>query len=311
MRLCKSHIAFLIVLLCSSSVWAQHVLKPPPGTPFNYAHPLFPGNQVDGTTGPGGAILPLNEGSGTPRLYLPRIQTSVGSTGTDRVCTLVGAKWNPYPGANAGTSKWGGPTLSNLTAGTDKINLGINSDFLPYDQATVVIGYKKRTTGDGYVITTQTGTASQILLFSLIGSTSTANFYWSGTGAGQILTVGSLTFGDDVWVLSVGPRGMELYQNGSMVGSNANTPTRSNNTNILGLGQHTFWGNADIGDYAFFYVYPTQLTRDQIVYISNDPFCFYDWGEDQLFGPPSVRKGDFFSPIIPPLQGILRFLNFR
>lgn len=255
--------------------------KPLPGIPFNYAHPLCPGNQK--TVGAaGGAILPLNEGSGTPRLYLPGQQTSVPSTATDRLCTIVGAKWNPYPGANYGTSRWGGPTLSNLTAGTDKINLGINSDFLPYDQATVIVGYKKRTTGNGYVVTTQTSTASQVFLFSLLGSTSTANFYWGGTAAGQLLSVGSLTFGDDVWALSVGTRGMELYQNGVMVGSNANTPTRTNNTNILGLGQHAFWGNADIGDYAFFYVYAIQLSQDAICHISNDPFCFYDWGEDLL-----------------------------
>lgn len=256
--------------------------KPLPGTPFNYAHPLYPARgDISGAAG--GLILPLNEGSGRPRMYLPQQQYSVASNATDRLATLTGTKWNPYPTAMQGRSKFGGPTLSLLST-TDIINLGITSDFMPYTATTIVVGYHKRSAADDWMFNVSTGTLSQAAMARILGSTGQARWYFGGNtnGTDALFSGTGLTLGDDVWVFSTGDRGMEIWQNGSLIASQTSHATRTNNTQPLYLGADAFWGSSDLSDFAFFYVYPLQLTKDQISWISNDPFCFYDWGEDIL-----------------------------
>jgi hypothetical protein len=70
--------------------------------------------------------------------------------------------------------------------------------------------------------------------------------YWDFGGSTEgatRLSVAGLTFGNDVWCFNTGPRGMEIWQNGHLVASNAATPTRTLSGNQLALGIHAGTGS--------------------------------------------------------------------
>lgn len=291
---------FSLILLIGISVQGSPRSKPLPGTS------LIPHSQLNPLTAKagnvGGMLLPLDEGSGSPRLYIgPTFAASaISGAGTDRLVTVTGAKWNPRPGSNFGTSKWGGPTISFLAI-TDFLNLGVNTDFIPLDQATIIIGYRKRDT-----------TARLAGLFGVASNTAAhlCNMDMTTGGAVRIwwaqavtLSVSGLALGDDVWAMSVGPtRGAELWQNGVLVGSASYPGNRTGNTNNFHIGDgNAFWDNgSDLADISFCYVFPRQISQEDIRFISADPFCFYDSGEDLFLGGTRRKQGDFFSPLIPP-----------
>lgn len=258
--------------------------KPLPGTPINFAHPLCPLSYDP--THLGGFLLPLNEGSGRPRAYLgPFMGVAPTTGGNERLATISGAKWNPSPGAAPSTSKWSGPSLATV-ATTDTINFGVAADFLSQTQTTIVIGMRKRDTTNRVSDTfgVNTLTASQFCLARIPDSTGLVRWLFGGNSVGASeVDASGLSFGDDVWVLNVGPRGMEIYQNGTLVASQTAHATRTGNVNDFYIGGIPALANAsDIVDFHFLYIYPWQLSRSECVQISNDPFCFYDWGEDLL-----------------------------
>ncbi len=85
------------------------------------------------------------------------------------------------------------------------------------------------------------------------------------------LVVSGLTFGDDVWVFVVGSRGMEVWQNGTLVGAHGNSVTRIVGSGNWGLGHHANRGN-DLVEYSFFALWERELSHSEIRLASNNPF---------------------------------------
>jgi hypothetical protein len=284
----------------------NHLIKPLLGVQFNRSHHLFPlyggGSSISQFSG--GLILPLNEDSGTPRAYIGPTPGNVPNTGgTERLAVFTGPpKWNPYPGAAAGRSQWAGPTLSHLNT-TDVTNFGINTDFIPLDAVTFVVGVRKRDTtlrnAGVFAVDVSTGSRRAELAFLSAG---TVYFLFGGATPGTSLLQGpTVTHGDDVWVCSVGNRGMDLWQNGTLLASQTGHVSRTGNTNEFKLGNApSATGGGDLLDYAFLYIYPRQLDYESIRQISVDPFCFYDTPDDLLVTAPVVGAGSaggFFSAL--------------
>jgi hypothetical protein len=113
MKLKRAKLAVVLLLIICVGANGQAPVKPPVGVPFNYMHPLNPIGYYSGGTG---MILPLNEESGVPRIYLGAVTGAPTLAGTDRLVTITGTpSWHPYPGATAGRSLWGGPVFSLLS----------------------------------------------------------------------------------------------------------------------------------------------------------------------------------------------------
>jgi hypothetical protein len=77
------------------------------------------------------------------------------------------------------------------------------------------------------------------------------NVYWRW-GPGEVAGTGSLAVGGlsfdprDLWAFTTGPRGMEVWQNGALVGSNSGTPSRSSGGIVVSLGIGNGVGYAQI-----------------------------------------------------------------
>lgn len=91
--------------------------------------------------------------------------------------------------------------------------------------------------------------------------------YGGTTDAATRVSASGLTFGDDVWVFSTGPMGMQIWQNGILRASNSANPTRTQTTVPLILTE-------DLADIGFAYLYHRQLTPTEARRISFDPYCW-------------------------------------
>jgi hypothetical protein len=103
-------------------------------------------------------------------------------------------------------------------------------------------------------------------------------FDYGGSGEGtNRLSVGGLTFGADRMVFSTGPRGMEIWQNGLKRASNGANPTRTAAPTVpfvLGArsAQALF---SDVAHYNLFCMWARQLTSDEILMVSGDPYMLW------------------------------------
>jgi hypothetical protein len=99
-------------------------------------------------------------------------------------------------------------------------------------------------------------------------------------GATQI-TVAGLTVGDDLWTFSTGPRGMEVWQNGLLRGSNAGNPSRTSAGTALPFLWPSFAPvNSDLADVALMMSWRRQLPAAAIRALSVNPWL--------VFQPPTL-----------------------
>ena len=105
-----------------------------------------------------------------------------------------------------------------------------------------------------------------------------AYFAYGGAGAGNIIgTASTITFGADRWVFSTGPRGMEIWQNGIKLASNSDNPTRTADGAppfVLGASSPSAIFS-DIAHYNLFCMWARQLTADEILMVSFDPYMLW------------------------------------
>jgi hypothetical protein len=108
------------------------------------------------------------------------------------------------------------------------------------------------------------------------------NTYWhyggstDGVSAVQLLNSG-IVFGDDLWICTTGPRGMEVWQNGVLLGSNSGNPTRTNiyAPNMLGLQDFTGF-ESDLADTALVMTWRRQLSKSAIRELSLNPWQVFE-----------------------------------
>lgn len=114
-----------------------------------------------------------------------------------------------------------------------------NSATLPLSEVTLIVGGAVTTTAIGGEIGVSSGTTTHRLGAHLPYTDNKVYWDFGGTGAGttRLVTTGTVTRSErDVWALTTGPRGMEIWQNGVLIASNAATPTRAASTAEWGLG---------------------------------------------------------------------------
>jgi len=98
-------------------------------------------------------------------------------------------------------------------------------------------------------------------------------FYGGGTEPANGLTTNGLTFGDDVWAVTVGARGIELWQNGILRNSNGSNPTRTALTQYWGMfgGLSGIFGS-DYAESGCCLLYNRQLDVTEIQALTIDPW---------------------------------------
>jgi hypothetical protein len=134
-----------------------------------------------------------------------------------------------------------------------------SSNMLSTTEATVLIAgvqVGRSGAGGGSFGAATAGTADSSSCGSYLPY-SDGKVYWDFGGSTEgatRLSVAGLTFDEtDVFVFTVGPRGMEIWQNGRRVASNAGTPTRTTTSNAWGLRGHYLANSDPFKCYAFGY----------------------------------------------------------
>jgi hypothetical protein len=168
------------------------------------------------------------------------------------------------------------------TTGGNFDRLGPTAVLYPLQEVTIVMGYEK-TDGTFRVSAAfgqetnagGTGAGNSRVSSHLPFSDGTVYWDFGGDSGGNRLSVGGLSFGDDIWCFTTGPRGMEIFQNGLLRASNGSNSTRSDQADTATLGKLASSGS-DLAKYKFFYIYWRQLTTDEIREITRSPFCWVD-----------------------------------
>lgn len=117
--------------------------------------------------------------------------------------------------------------------------------------------------------------AERFAFFLPYSSPNSIIFYFGGNteGTNQLsVAAAGITFGDDIWCFTTGPRGMEVWQNGLLRGSNSANPTRS-----TAAGERLAWpaytgAVSDLADTAFLMTWRRQLSPNAIRALSTNPW---------------------------------------
>lgn len=202
----------------------------------------------------------------------------------------------PTPsGGQIGTGPFG-PCRSHVSTSDQLAGIAHGND-LPQDgKCTLMVVYAKRDT---------TNRASGLLGFNF-GSGgarfgahapySDGNIYWDyggSTNGSSRLTVSGQTWvarAPSVWMYTCGPRGMECWRDGKLVGSNSGTPTRTGAAAYLYLGTHE-GGGGDLDDYYTIGIWGRQLEKQEIGLLSKDPWAMYQRPHSLAFQYAAMSGG--------------------
>ncbi len=247
--------------------------KPDPGTQLDPNHPHCPD-----------MCWPFLSPASTPQILTRNINPG---TPTAPVGTPTWSQGGKYGLAMRHTANTDITRFNSTALQSDSIIPTGNGGF------TVMIAYKKTDT-----------TSRAALVWGVDGALGAANdaycfvdhnggftgFFFAGTTL-QIANAG-LTFGDDLWLFTTGPRGMEVWQNGIMLTSNASNPSKTAAlTSCINTGQCLVaWpagqpNFSDLADMALIMTWRKQLTWAAIRDLYVNPW--------QVFQPmPSLFAGD-------------------
>lgn len=200
------------------------------------------------------AAWSLSEGAGSPRDALNGL-----------AATLAASDW--------GSGAQGAVIVHDAT--TDRTELAAaSSTLLPTGDVTIVLGSRKTdgTNRDSGAFGVDTATAGEYCAVKLPAADGTVYWDYGGVTAGTTrITAAALTFGDDTFGFTVGPRGMEIWQNGQLRASNSANPTRTGTSAAFKLGLYDSALAGDLAAYNCVYVFAGQLSPDDIALLTSDP----------------------------------------
>lgn len=179
---------------------------------------------------------------------------------------------------SGGARRYVGKTRQH-TATTDADPLGLDGLLLPTSGCTIVVGQEKTdaTNRSSVSFGNETTTTAQFCAAYIPYTDGVVYWDFGGEVGAARVSASGLTFGDDVWVFTVGPREQAIYQNGVSRVSAAQNPSRSQGSVNFQLGRHKAGALAsDLVKYKFFWIYHRQLTEREITEISVKPFCWVD-----------------------------------
>src|SRR5262245_415177 len=191
----------------------------------------------------------------------------------DRCGRRPGKVFNPAPSISA-AYQWT-PTGVRFRSQQQGINLGPANLILPANASkiTVVIAQKNNSgnygpaSGRNWVGSKGDGSVNQFCLFARDFG---PNLTWR-LSTSELQAVPSTFAGDNVWVATTGPRGMELWQNGFKFTSNASNPTWTADATNITVGYSPDVGTTDDVTVGWLYIYLRQLTPAEIVQVSRAP----------------------------------------
>ena len=184
-------------------------------------------------------------------------RVSLGFTGLWLGSTNVNLAAQAAPGVlSNGTAIGAGPrglayVKTASAAGSSQTASLLSADKLPLQGATVVIAGAPSSNDQAGHFGVSAGVAGQRFGAHFgYGGDGTLYFDFGGFSAGATrLSFATGGFSDsDIWVLSTGARGMEIWRNGRLVASNGANPTRtaSLSTSSWGLGPQESWATTGI-----------------------------------------------------------------
>lgn len=263
-------------MLYNRRIWT---MKPPPGTPL-----------VTGALAPDILAYPFNEGAGVyARNYaLPQEVTSPVA-GTLETGTGVAPTW---------TQGINGSAMSvSSTSGSVGMSVGSTStmNLTSVYGLTILLGRRRNAGATGG---STFGVSSNSSFFGSYLPYTDGVCYWDFNdqtpGSGRI-SIGSLSFGNDVFGLTVGPRGQEMYFNGKLVVSQGTSQAWTGSDSKMYLGSYTKIGiPPDSASFDFFYMWSRQLPAHEIQYLSYRPFSVFQSNRLETFFHPSPATAKFF-----------------
>lgn len=171
-------------------------------------------------------------------------------------------------------------TAREHSATTDFDVLGLDTVLLPTTECTIVCGLQRVGSGatNASCWAVESTTVGQFCQAYIPFTDGVVYWDFGGeTNGSTRVQIGGLTMGDDIWVMTVGPREMATYQNGIVRVSSAINPTRSQGTTSFQLGRAKAGSiTSDLTKYRFLFIYHRQLRVDEILYITTSPFCWVD-----------------------------------
>ena len=226
---------------------------------------------------------------------------------TEQAGTALNATEGSYieEGSHTGCV-WNGDRITLNNAGSDSITLVNDAADFPDSEITIVFRYRKTDTTkrQNYTLTfdsdsPQTKRCSVHLpwtngfIYFDFGGTAdgTSRVSWNGWSSPDTAW--------HTWALSVGPRGMELWQDGEVKASHGNSATRTSTSGDS-------WGNgiiaagSDLSEFEFIKVYSKQLTKESIMRVCEDPYGNLRSANERNFIQPVAAGGalninaDFF-----------------
>jgi len=232
--------------------------------------------------------------------------------GSTRLMDMSGYGRHPTNSGGVSALNAYGPAWRSDTAGNgDYLEISADESWIPTTETTIVFGWRKTDSSNRNSTAFGVGAGS--------GGTNVARcgvhlpygdgrVYWdfANFSSGR-LSVGGLTFGNDLWVFSVGPRGMEIWQNGYLRASKTTSATRTVDGALpFSLGRGNGQGDAsDLAECWMFRMYNRQLSRSLIAETFRDPWGLYRHQHDEAIGEVAAPSGGGFIDRHFP-RGVLR-----
>lgn len=214
-------------------------------------------------------LVPAWEGGGAPVEVITN--TPLAPVG--------GQEWAHGP---RGMSLYSDDVTTNDGGWTFQPNLQTHPSMLPVTTAVTVVIHKRKRDGTNRVssafgVIIEAGQDAQRCGAHVPFSDGTVYWDFGGTTGGTSrLSVAGLSFGDDVWCFDAGYRGMEIWQNGVLVASQAGHATRTLDGDNFSLGNgntdNTSPIKADNAEYAIFALWDRQLDIEDCRRLTLDPW---------------------------------------
>jgi len=244
--------------------------------------------------------LPLNEYGGlNARDYSTR---STGATSSATVWAYAvlqtAAGWSQGKNGNRLSLQNTGSAYASMTA---------FSRAIPTSAVTVMFGQRKRDSTNRVSATFGVNAAANSARCGshCPYSDGTIYFDFGGQVAGTTrITFAGATFGDDIFAMTVGGRGMEIWQNGVLLASNSATPTRTQTDEDLQIGIGNGVTTSDLVDIDFLYIWSRQIPTALIQRITADPWAMFT-RRDRGFKIAFAGAGAAAFPYVDPYIELL------
>lgn len=226
------------------------------------------------------ALVPFWERSGQPYDYIQkRFLTNAAGTGSNLGSVSKRGNVGETTDTTTNTVGWTYP----------------DSAWVPTTKCTIVFS-KKKTDGTDRAIFAYGMTEdpqNERIAIALPWSDGGIDCDFGGASGDNRLEVDGLTFGDDIFAIRFGTRGIAIWRNGIEIGSNSVAITRvATTTRDFGVGYGTGdFPDADLAQYSIFAMFDIEFPDPVLRRLSIDPFGLIRRDERKVFFVAAAPAG--------------------